>query len=83
MFYTNLNRKFHKGTEGEVWSSVNGTLIVLNYEILGTILGCRSTGIYLSSFKIDEKNDEVFYEIFETDDHLEIKNWYFFPNEKK
>ena len=39
LFYANLNHNFYNGNDGEVWSSVNGTRIVLDCNLLGIILG--------------------------------------------
>lgn len=79
MFYANLNRGFYNGNEDEVWSSVNGTRIVLNSDILGTILGCKSNGMNLSEFQLDETDREAFHHIFESDEHMEFKNRFFRP----
>lgn len=38
MYYANLKGKFYDGREGDVLSSVKGTQIVLNCELLGRIL---------------------------------------------
>src|SRR5574338_85283 len=79
MFYVNLNRSFHEGNENEIWSSVKGTKIVLNCDLLGTILNCKSTEMDLSSFQIDEHDRETFHHIFEGDENFEFKNRNFRP----
>lgn len=79
MFYANLNRGFYNGNEDQIWSSVKGTLIVLDSDILGTILGCKSTGMNLSEFQINETDRETFHHIFESDDHMDFKNRFFRP----
>jgi len=75
MFYVNLNHKFYIGNEGEVWSSVNGTHIILNNNLLGVILGYRSTEMDLLKFLIDEINCQVFHDIFKGATPPEFKNW--------
>ena len=47
--------------------------------MLGTILKCKSTGIDLSSFNIDENDHETFHHIFEGDDNFEFINRNFRP----
>ena len=79
MFYANLNRGFYDGQDGQIWSSVKGTQIVLDCEILGNILGCKYTGMNLSEFQINENDRETFHHIFEGDDNFEFKNRYFRP----
>ena len=79
MFYTNLNRSFYEGNENQIWSSVKGTQIVLDCEIIGNILGCKSTGMDLSTFQINENDRETFHHIFESDENMEFKNRYFRP----
>jgi len=78
MFFTNLNRG-NQGSDDEVWSSVKGTKIVLNCEILGIILDCKKWGIDLSSFEINEHYLETFHDIFEWDGNFEFKNHNFRP----
>ena len=58
---------------------MKGTQIVLDCEILGTILGCKHTGMNLSNFQINELDRETFHHIFKEDDNLEFKNTYFRP----
>ena len=77
MFYANLNRGFYEGRDDEVWSSVKGTQIVLDTDVLGTILECKSTGSNLSSFEIDETDRETFHNIFE--EEMDFKNKNFRP----
>ncbi|MDQ4222818.1 hypothetical protein RBK84_00290, partial [Pseudomonas aeruginosa] len=62
------------GNEGEVWSSVKGTQIVLNNEVLGNILGCKSTGLNILDFKIIEHDRETFHHNFESDSEFDFKN---------
>ena len=38
MFYANINCGFYWSNEDEIWSSVNGMQIVLDFEILGQFL---------------------------------------------
>ena len=77
--YANLNRGFYNGNEDEIWSSVKGTRIVLNCDLLGTILNCKNTWMDLSSFNIDENDRETFHHIFEGNDNFNFKNWNFWP----
>ena len=79
IFYANLNREFYEGNDNEIWSSVKGTKIVLNCDLLGTILNCKNTGMDLSSFQIDEHDRETFHHIFERDENFEFKNQNFHP----
>ena len=74
IFYANLNRGIYDGNEDEIWSSVKDIRIVLNCDLLGTILNCKCTGMDLSNFKIDENDRETFHHIFEGNDNYELKN---------
>ena len=74
IFYVNLNRSFYEGNEDEIWSSVKGTKIILNCEILCSILNCKNLRMDLSNFNIDEHDRETFHHIFEGDDNFEFKN---------
>jgi len=78
MFYASLNCRFYQGSDDEVWSSVKGTQIVLNCEILGTTLDCKKSGIDHSSFEINEHDCETIHDIFKRDDNFEFKNRNFF-----
>ena len=79
IFYANLNRGFYDGNDDEIWSSVKGTQIVLNAEILGNILECKNSGMNLSDFNINENDRETFHHIFEGDDDFVFQNKYFRP----
>lgn len=71
--YANLKGKFYNGNKVEVWSTVKGTQNILNCEMLGNILGCKSNGMDLSNFKIDIYNREVLHDIFESGNDFEFK----------
>ncbi len=53
--------------------------IVLDCEILGNILNCKSTGSEFLDFKFDETDLETFHHIFESDAHMEFKIRFFLP----
>ena len=44
IFYANLNRGFYVGNEDEICTSFKSTQIVLNCDLLGTILNCKCMG---------------------------------------
>ena len=82
MFYANLNRGFYQGNDDEIWSSVKGTQIVLNCDVLGAILNCKCTGMDLSNFNFNESDRETFHHIFESDENFDFINRNFRPKEK-